>query len=474
MKKKWIAFLSAVILAACVSPVSAVSANSAQTYWSGTTASGAAVLEENCPIIVESEELVFDLCDFPSNYYESGEEFLSYGGKVTARYRFYNPADYTVNATLVFPFGEYPDYGIWYDWETEKYFYDMDNGRYGVTVDGVEIPTKLRYTEFSYPFDAAEDLAKLRDSYIDDGFFAYDRPVTKKTYKISGMDAAYHSAYTSIKFYADESKTRVMLNPCHGSTVESDGIRVGTWAKNGEVLTLYVIGEPLQNEPVWTIYENGGEKQKIGGSVDLISEDTMMFEDLVFTDYDADSGISKVDWYNAFVDRAYRNTYSFGFTSYSIFMPYQLMRWYEYEIELAPHTALINEVTAPMYPGINGNYDLSVFEYRYLLSPAGTWASFGTLDVEIITPYYVIECNQSGLERGENGYTAAYSSLPEGELTFSLCATESPERLYNSNGCAYIAVFFIIYVGLALAVFVPIVVIVIVAVHWARKNQKVK
>jgi len=41
--------------------------------------------------------------EFPRNYYSTAEEFLAYTGHVTAEYTFYNPADYTVTATLVFP-----------------------------------------------------------------------------------------------------------------------------------------------------------------------------------------------------------------------------------------------------------------------------------------------------------------------------------------------------------------------------------
>lgn len=467
-----IAFLLEIVVAVSAFPLTSASANSAQTYWSGSTASGAAVLEENCPIVVEGEKLVFDLRDFPSNYYEAQEDFLAYGGKVTAQYRFYNPADYTVKATLAFPFGEYPDYAELYNEETGMMDYRADIERYGVTVDGEPVPTKLRYTNFNTPFDL-DELKKLRDSYIDDGFFTYDRPVTKKTYVISGIDERYTAAYVSVKISADETRTRVMMNPCSGTSVESNGIRVGTWAKNDGVLTLYVIGEALSSEPVWAVYENGGEKRRIDGNVNLVSEERMTFEDLALSEYEADCGISEIDWYNAFVEQAYLDTYSFGYASYGTVLPYRLMRWYEYEIELAPHSYLVNEVTSPMYPAIDVDYAPSLYRYCYLLSPATTWASFGSLSVEILTPYYMIECNQDGFEWTENGYVAKFSGLPSGELEFTLCASDAPEVNVYRGGCASVAnSFFFAFFFTLLAMAVLVIVGVVLAVLWVKKDGR--
>ena len=91
------------------------SANSAQSHWSGTDRTGAIVTDEICPLEVQGEKLTFEVQEFPRNYYSTAEEFLAYTGRVTAEYTFYNPADYTVTATLVFPFGAVPDYGYFYD-----------------------------------------------------------------------------------------------------------------------------------------------------------------------------------------------------------------------------------------------------------------------------------------------------------------------------------------------------------------------
>ena len=63
-----------------------------------------------------------------------------------------------------------------------------------------------------------------------------------------------------------------------------------------------------------------------------------------------------------------------------------------------------------------------------LLSPAKTWKSFGNLEIEINTPYYISDCSIDGFTKTENGYTAKYEGLPDGELTFNLSTSENPQK----------------------------------------------
>ena len=104
MKRKVITVIFTVLLLSAVF-IQSTHANSAQRHWSGTDSTGALVKDKNCPLVVDKELLTFDVQEFPKNYYNNIEEFLAYTGKVTAEYTFRNPADYTVTATLVFPFG---------------------------------------------------------------------------------------------------------------------------------------------------------------------------------------------------------------------------------------------------------------------------------------------------------------------------------------------------------------------------------
>lgn len=132
-------------------------ANSARMDWRGVDRVGAVVKGEDCPIEVEDEQLTFDLSGFPYTSYGSNEEFLEYKGKVTAKYTFYNPADYKVTAKLVFPFGMYPDYGY--------YAYDSSKGIESISNDT---------SKFDILVNDKEITKTLRHSFNDDGEFAID------------------------------------------------------------------------------------------------------------------------------------------------------------------------------------------------------------------------------------------------------------------------------------------------------------
>lgn len=123
-------------------------ANSAQMQWTGTTSTGAIVQDDACPIVVEKEVLTFDAQEFPKEHYTEPDAFLAYPGKVTAEYTFHNPTDYAVSATLVFPFGNMPDYGQIYDPETDERVWGVDTGKYDITIDGKPIEKTLRHTFF--------------------------------------------------------------------------------------------------------------------------------------------------------------------------------------------------------------------------------------------------------------------------------------------------------------------------------------
>ena len=64
VKKKITAGVLLILLLAgvCIQPAYT---NSAQRHWSGTDSTGAVVLGEDCPIVVERELLTFDVQEFP-------------------------------------------------------------------------------------------------------------------------------------------------------------------------------------------------------------------------------------------------------------------------------------------------------------------------------------------------------------------------------------------------------------------------
>ena len=453
-------------------------ANSAQTQWSGVDATGAMVSEENSPIVVEKEVLTFDINEFPSNYYKDMTEYLAYSGKVTAEYTFYNPSDYTVTATLLFPYGKVPDYGERYDYNADEYVYNADADKYTVTIDGQEVETTIRHT-FSYryaQFKLQEDLPKVVDGYVKDDFYTPDTPVYCVTYSLSGITE--RAATAMMKWNADDTETKIMIENLSGGGVGEDYIQLELWANNNEPITVWLIGEYV-DLPQWTIYKNGACEELADGKVELDSKTpmkTMTFKEFVMQDYNPESGILESDWYNAKVAELNENEWAYGairddrgigdFES-------SLLRWYEYEITLEPGQRIVNAVTAPMYPSIDLRYNPDIYNYTYLLSPATTWKEFGSLDIILNTPYYVTWSSVEGYEKTKNGYQWELSGLPEGELEFTLSTGENPMipmTPYNIFNVIVNLLFNSAIVSLAIAIVIVFVIVGIVLIKWKKRR----
>ena len=139
--QKIIAAICLLILIPCF--IIPSSANSRAQVWFGTDGNGVLVLGDEVPIEVTSELLTFDVPTLPYATYRDAETFLAYDSKVTAEYTFYNPTDMTITATLLFPFGTYPEYarGLGINTSLDS---DIYLNKYGVKVNGEDVETNIR------------------------------------------------------------------------------------------------------------------------------------------------------------------------------------------------------------------------------------------------------------------------------------------------------------------------------------------
>ncbi len=433
MKRLFALSISMLSILSLLFPVS-VTANSAQTHWRGTSSTGAILSGENCPIVVAHEALSFDIQEFPQQQYSDAEDFLNYSGSVTAEYTFYNPADYTVNATLVFPFGKYPDYRIAYDQETEKRIRTIDTEKYEILINGEAIEKELWHTIsfFGDSFVLEQDLAKLNGKSLNSDFYSSELPVTKYTFLAKEVDVDTNYAATAgIILAADAEETKVFMeNQCGGATLEH-GVRLDTWVDLEKPFSVYVIGKQIEL-PEWKFYHNGACTDEIGGRMELLGTESMTFREFALSEYDTEYGVSEQDWYQAVIYQLDYFEWSDG-AIYSTEVNMnpaernQLMRWYQYEITLEPGEWIVNTVTAPLYPSIDIKYEPPIYTYTYLLSPAQTWAAFEDLDIVIDTPYYMIQSAPEGFIWENPGYALHLTALPEGELTFTLSAEAEPK-----------------------------------------------
>lgn len=407
-----------------------VFANSARTQWTGTDSTGAIILDEDCPLLVE-ELLTFDIQEFPQSYYQNRDDFNLYSSKVTAEYTFYNPTDYTVKATLAFPFGTAADYGF------SSELMNADTEKYDITVDYQAIDKKLRHTLMNYgeQFELEKDLAKLQDGFMQDEFYFPEQAVTRYVYKAKDVDKQAHNAATAAFLLTEQNGTKLYMENQSGGSIQENGILLTTWVDLEQEFSVYVIGEPLKEVPDWKFYHNGACEDEIEGTMELISTEHCTLKDFALLKYQEESKVLDYDWYNAVITLFKMNEWTAGAldsTSINLDVSTRLMRWYEYEITLEPKQRMVNTVTAPIYPSINENDKPSTYRYTYLLSPAKTWKEFGNLDIVVNTPYFMIDSSLENFEQGNDGYQLHLTGLPSGELSFTLCEEANPQSPHSN------------------------------------------
>ncbi len=218
-----------------------------------------------------------------------------------------------------------------------------------------------------------------------------------------------------------------------GFSLLGDTLQLSTWIDEDTAFSVYIIGEPLETFPEWNFYENGACEKEISGTMKQVETADLTYKSFALSAYDPASQISDTDWYNAVTQSLNHNAEEDGTiisSNITLDVSRQLMRWYEYELTLKPKETLTHTVTAPVYPYINAAYDPTVYAYEYLLSPATTWADFGSLDIVIDTPYLIPEDNLRGpfpFEKTSSGYQLSLDKLPDSELIFSLCTEEKPK-----------------------------------------------
>ena len=414
-------------------------ANSAIKSWSGADGHNTVVMSEDCPVICQHEDLVFNIpasFQSESDFFQNHEEL-----SVSATYTLHNPTSESVDVRLVFPFGRSPYYVDYYSLPADELLKS-----YSILKNGENLEYKVRQTLAIGDFKVSDDIARLRDSYNQEGFFTPEQKLYVVTYEIDGSERDIALTLPDDNTYRLMDSSYKSLSRKDGSLTMTFHVRDGKQAK-----TLYFFGE------------NVGNRDWDSAGVKYVSAKEMTFLDFTHNMYH-DSLISDVDWFNIWAD--YCNHYGesnvFDFTSDIL---RYTMRWLEYSLHFEAGETLTNTVKAPIYPDIDSFYHPSVFTYHYLLSPAAGWASFGDLDITVKTPDYLIRDNT--FTKGERQYTRHEDSLPKSELAFTLCSVEKPDK----PGDTYSNIIILFLLG-SLVLFIILIVVLIVLIKKIRKMRK--
>jgi len=430
-------------------PEGVAEANSAWYKYDGVYAVGAIVRGENCPIVVDREDLTFDIYkeDLGTFY----DEYEVPAGKVSAKYTFRNPTDITARVELLFPFGYAPEYEADDTRDNKKY--------YSVTQDGADIPKRIRNTyrdrrNDNYDiaqFDFAKDTEYLSEDYIEKYGFTKD---TKVYEYVCGANVFGRTQKAINIINNTDSQILCKLEHYPGLTNRYEKAYCD---ENGKA-TFFCFEKP--NEGDISCRTSDDNSMKL--NYEFVKETTL--SEALTSVRREDDDIEDVDLFNAFIAR-YDEEYAFINIDFE--KEYRF-RWYDYTLEFAPNQTIVNEVVAPLYPNVTREYIPKVYKYTYLLSPAKTWASFGEFHLRINTDMYVRNVSVGKMKKHKGYYEYTCQGLPDGELTFEICKSAAP---ITNN-----AWWGLVITGIALAVtsviWIPILVLIIIKAHNKRKEKK--
>ena len=447
-KFKALAAAVAALVVAVPCAVSPVFANSAVRHEYGVTGSGAIEINEQSVLAVESEKLTFDIVDFP--YYP---DVGNYKSTVTAEYKFVNTSDATVHTQMAFPIG------------TDPNFYDATSPEIGI--DGCAIEVQTRYTHYRYGYDGDADFSKevkkICDGWYEDGFYSPDMTVTK--YTVSGETKRF-----------DDVRLRGVVtcgDNARYSAQYINGNEIYLYLNRSTSPNFYVFGDLADFRCEWHVEEyvehvfTAGEWVPCDRVTEVTVTETSSLKEFALQDRRMGSKVSEQDWYNAVVCEFGDDKAAMQSPAYYSYREDNFLAWYVYDVEIAAGGSVVNTVTSPIYPRVLNWYEPDVYNYKYFLSPAASWKSFGTLEVVVNTDYYLLD-SPAAFEKVEGGYRAVYDGLPNGELELSVSTSANPKE---DNFGEAVLIVFIAVLG-AVFVAVPLAVIIWAIVYSVKTSEK--
>lgn len=476
----------------CVLAVMPVFAFHPAEPYRGSVAGGLYVMNGKTELAIESTEIYMDVRDLPLEEYKTVEQLLAYGGQMTATYTLYNPTDHTVHTELLThnAVASMP----WYANELPA---GVDAEKYTVEIGGVQVEAQTRhvfcYNAYDYTQSKTVQEAEIRshaygvkylsDDYIEEGIFCRNTPVYKYTYLLLPKEE-HKNVYVSATL-PEYTGTRMI---CSGDARFDTYLNYGAQISACEdVVSVYVIGEDI-DALVWKgstePYPYGGLPMEI--EVTLQEKEEITFEEYCMTGYDAASGCSEVDYYNATLAYLTRNDnyyeYTEGtcyFSKYGLAGDSCLQAMQIFGVTLEPGARTTVTVKSPLYPFVHDYKTPPIYTYPIALPVAEQWSTCGQFSVHVLTDlrlkkwdYYP---DPKEFTEVEDGYT--YTG--EIDAQYLIVSTSKGGVNIDFGGLAMMFFFVVILIIVLLLHALPVllvvaVIVLIVLLIRRRKKKKAK
>lgn len=442
-------------------------ANSGPVYWQGYPSLDVISIQEDSPLTVESEYLLFDFSSTEKSYYAPEAQ-------VTATYEMFNPTDQPQTTTMAFPLIG-----------TCESLWSKD---IKITADGQELPYNIYFGDAVGKSGSSfqkDDTLQLDFTSILKGI--HTNPYQARNFSLQEKGILYtievsppdnQQVDLEIKFVLDANQSKVLTKGFNSYSYQADidMITIGSRCYKPEILEILVLGQDLQLEINCSSSTYQTNVQEVDLKSYLLDYAAKFFPD--HSDYSKtvlDDPSFRDQLYNLFAE-----CLDLGFTQNQGFCS-------EDTIMEALH---VNRIITLLYSvdfPAGGKQQVSVsyrttgtmdrtqtvnplYTFQYFLNPAENWSSFKNLDIKIITPEkapYIVASNIELRAEGRQTYTATLENLPENNFFFSLYEVEEITIFDKAQG----------YLNLKFGYLAPLVpwiilAVLIVAIITLRKRIK--
>ncbi|NLZ39091.1 MAG: hypothetical protein GX893_05725 [Firmicutes bacterium] len=415
----------ALILLLMLTSSAPVYANSAPVYWQGYPAAEMMSIDPDTPIIVESEELIFDF---------SQQRGFSYAleGKVTATYQMFNPTPEMQIVQMAFPF-----VGTLAQLNTDEIVIAAEKEKLSYEIYLGEQFRQARYSsagEERMPFTFSGIVETLTTQTYQAQNFAENEQ--GKLYLFTITPTAEQEIIFALDFTFDPQQTKILTKGFNRYERDGNKIRIAARCHLQTQLEVLVLGKDLEFKSA--AYADGElsketnlyKEQKLVQTVKLkqyllsLAQDKISVQDkelfatsqlynlfAKFLDqyFTQNPGYCSVDD----LDAASNSNFIVALVYLVEFMPQERK-----EVSIGFQTVGTmdkRETTIPQY------------SYFYLLNPASHWKDFKNLSIKVLTPEeapFVVNSSLTLKQTGERVYTAKLPHLPNGDFSFTLYAKE--------------------------------------------------
>jgi len=437
------------IMAAFAAPVFA---NSGPVFWQGYPSSDVMAIEENSPIVIENENLVFDFYDIDSFSY-------SLRGKVTATYEMLNPTQETKTVQMAFPFVGKLD--------------SLLAKEIAISADGHELPYDIYIGDVVNSHgssfqkkeeDASFDFASIISTITDETYKAENFAENEKgkRYLIEVKPTTDQRINFAVDFNFNPEKTKVLTTGFN--RYEGDGVntRIAAWCYEPRTLEIFVLGEDVDFEitgfsdgeledktDLFTYQLSEQEVEVKPYLLDYIKKNTYVQNDDSIIKKELDKSQSyNNQLYNLYaksLDQTFSNRSGYS-SEYDLIEKenYERILTLVYTVEFPPNSTKEVSVSYRTAGTMDNTKTAKpLHTYDYILNPAKNWGDFKNLNIEIITPqqapYVVASSIELAREENEDNkdsyvYTATLATLPEDDFTFTIYSAEKITLLDKIQG----------------------------------------